>query len=130
MRHSKARADCPEKGQAYGTGAEQAASVLVFGKHVILQTHGKDKYGRTLADVRLPDGTNVNHALEKDGWCWWYPIYAPGNRELEKLEKHAREAKKGLWRDPVHVPPWEWRNIKELGVSRYDPRNPVPPEQY
>src|ERR1043165_9416999 len=63
--------DCPEKGQAFGTRAKQAASALVFGKDVNLDTHGKDKYGRTLADVLLPDGTNVNHILVKDGWCWW-----------------------------------------------------------
>jgi len=32
--------DCPEKGQAFGTRAKQAASALVFGRDVILQTHG------------------------------------------------------------------------------------------
>jgi endonuclease YncB( thermonuclease family) len=73
--------DCPEKGQAYGKRAKQAASVLIFGKQVTLQTHGKDKYGRTIADVLLPDGTNVNHTLVKDGWCWWYRKYAPCDRE-------------------------------------------------
>ena len=31
--------DCPEKGQAYGTRAKQAASAFVFGRDVILQTH-------------------------------------------------------------------------------------------
>jgi len=61
--------DCPEKGQAYGQKAKHAASVLVFGKEVTLQTYGKDKHGRTLADVLLPDGTNVNHELVKEGWC-------------------------------------------------------------
>lgn len=35
--------DCPEKGQAYGQKAKQAASELVYGKQVTLQTHGKDK---------------------------------------------------------------------------------------
>ena len=34
------------------------------------------------------------------GWCWWYRKYAPLDAELEKLEKKAREAKKGLWADP------------------------------
>jgi micrococcal nuclease len=62
--------DCPEKGQVFGTRAKLAASELVFGKEVILQTHGYDKYKRTLADVFLPDGTNVNHTLVKEGWCW------------------------------------------------------------
>ena len=51
----------------------------------------------------------LNQELLKDGWCWWYRKYAPGNRELERLEKHAREAKQGLWVNPAHVPPWQWR---------------------
>lgn len=104
--------DCPEKGQAYGQRAKQAASELIFGKQVTLQTFGKDKYGRTIADVLLPDSTNVNHELVKDGWCWWYRKYAPGNSELEKFEKEAREAKKGLWADPHPVPPWVYRKAK------------------
>jgi endonuclease YncB( thermonuclease family) len=62
--------------------------------------------------VLLSDGTNVNHELVKDGWCWWYRKYAPENTELESLEKDAREAKKGLWADPQPVPPWEWRKQK------------------
>jgi micrococcal nuclease len=66
--------DCPEIGQAYGKRTKQAASELVFGKDVTLQTYGNDKYGRTIADVLLPDGTNVNHALVKEGWCS-PPIY-------------------------------------------------------
>ena len=84
------RIDCPEKGQAYGKRAKQAASELVYGKEVTLQTFGKDKYKRTLGDVILPDGTNANHMLVKDGWCWWYWKYAPGNTTLEGLEKEAR----------------------------------------
>jgi micrococcal nuclease len=33
----------------------------------------------------------------------------PRDVELEKEEKDARDAKKGLWADPHPVPPWEWR---------------------
>ena len=80
-------------------------------KEVTRQTHGKNKYKRTLADVRLLDGTHVNHTLVKDGWCWWYRKYASGDTVLEGLEKDAREAKKGLGA-PIHVPPWEWRKRK------------------
>jgi endonuclease YncB( thermonuclease family) len=61
--------DCPEKGQAFGNNAKHATSDLAFGKDVTIQTHGYDKYKRILADVLLRDGTNVNHALVKDGWC-------------------------------------------------------------
>ena len=71
--------------------------------------HGLDKYHRTIADVLLPDGTNVNYTLVKDGWCWWYRKYAPGDTVLEELENDAREAKKGLWAEPNPISPWEWR---------------------
>ena len=29
--------------------------------------------------MRLLDGTHVNYTLVKDGWCWWYRKYAPGD---------------------------------------------------
>ena len=53
------------------------------------------------------------HALVKEGWCWWYRKYAPGNTVPEGLEKKARENRKGLWTDPQLVSPWGWRKRKE-----------------
>ncbi|MEO7859510.1 MAG: thermonuclease family protein [Nitrospirales bacterium] len=105
--------DCPENGQAYGKKAKQAASALVFGKEVTLRTHGYDKYKRVLGDVILPDGMNLNHELVKQGWCWWYREYAPGDTELERLEVEARGAKKGLWVDPAPIPPWVYRKARK-----------------
>jgi endonuclease YncB( thermonuclease family) len=104
--------DCPEKRQAFGKQAKQAASELVYGKEVTVKTHGHDKYKRTLGDVILPDGMNLNQELVKQGWCWWYKKYAPGDTVLEGLETEAREARIGLWADPQPVPPWEWRKKK------------------
>jgi hypothetical protein len=66
-------------------------------KEFTLQTFGQDKYGRTLTDVILGDGTNVNQELVNQGWCWWYQKYAPGDTVLEGLGKDAREARIGLW---------------------------------
>jgi endonuclease YncB( thermonuclease family) len=74
-------------------------------EEVTLQTRGYDKDKRTLANVLLSDGTNVNHALVKESWCWWYRKYAPGDTVLEGLETEAREDRKGLWTDPQPVPP-------------------------
>jgi endonuclease YncB( thermonuclease family) len=59
--------------------------------------------------VFLPDGTNVNHTLVKDGWCWWYRKYAPGDTVLEGLENETRAGRKGLWADPQPTPPREWQ---------------------
>ena len=74
----------------------------------MLQTYGYDKYKHTLADVLLPDGMNLNQELVKQGWCWWYRKYPPGDTVLERLEREAREGRRGLWADPQPVPPWEW----------------------
>src|SRR5436309_4843474 len=65
--------DCPEKGQPYGTKAKQFTSEMVFGKEVIVQDHGKDnkKYKRTLGDIILPDGRNLNRELVAAGLAWW-----------------------------------------------------------
>src|SRR5215831_2096943 len=104
--------DCPEKGQAYGKKAKQTVSQLVFGKNVTLRTHGLDRYGRTIADVFLADGINVNHELVKEGWCWWYQKYAPEDVILAELQRRARRSGLGLWADPDPVPPWEWRKEK------------------
>ena len=84
------------------------------------QSYGKDKYGRTLADVLLPDGTNINHELVKHGWCWWYREYAPYNFKLAQLEAEAREAKRNLWSHKKPVPPWVYRHpelAKEEGLE-------------
>lgn len=105
--------DCPEKGQPHGKRAKQAVSALVFAKEVIVQTHGLDKYGRTIGDVLLSDGRILNHELVKDGWCWWYRKYAPNDTELEKLESEARQARKGLWNDPAPIPPWNYRKMRQ-----------------
>jgi len=98
--------DCQEKGPAYAQKAKQATSALVLGKEVTLQTYGKDKYQRTLADVLLPDGINVNQTLVKEGWCWWYRKYAPGDTVLESLEQDERDANKKLRADPEPTPLW------------------------
>ena len=71
--------DCPEKGQAYGKKAKQAASDLIFGKEVTIQNPGHDKYRRIIGEVILFQGMNLNQELVKQGWCWWYRKYAPGD---------------------------------------------------
>jgi micrococcal nuclease len=68
--------------------------------------------------VLLLDGTNVNHTLVKDGWCWWYRKYALENTVLEGLEREAREGRKGLWADPVPISPWEYRASRCVMIQR------------
>lgn len=105
--------DCPEKRQAFGKVAKLATSALVFGRTITVKPHDTDRYKRVVAEVFLPDGTNLNQQLVRDGWCWWYRKYAADDTTLEQLEAKARAEKKGLWADPEPVPPWEWRKQKK-----------------
>jgi len=101
--------DAPEKAQPFTNRAKQFVSDLAFGKEVKVEARGQDRYGRTIGDVFLQDGSNLNHEIVRAGFAWWFRRYAPKDKELEKLESGAREARWGLWVDPNPIPPWEFR---------------------
>ena len=101
--------DCPEKRQAFGTRAKQFTSDLVFGKEVTVKPKERDRYGRVVAEIVLPDGRILNQELVRAGLAWWYRRYEPNDETLRALEKEARAARRGLWADPNPVPPWEFR---------------------
>jgi endonuclease YncB( thermonuclease family) len=81
---------------------------MVFGKNVAIKGRGRDRYGRTLGDVILSDGRNLNHEILKAGYGWWFRQYSK-DASLGDLEDEARLAMCGLWADPQPVLPWEWR---------------------
>ena len=66
----------------------------------------------------MPDGMNLNQGLVKQGWCWWYRKYAPGDTVLEGLETDAREGWKGLWADPQPVPPWGFSQSQAGAIAQ------------
>jgi hypothetical protein len=49
---------------------------MVFGKDVAIHVKDTDKYGRTVADVILPDGRTLNRELVRAGLAWWYRKYS------------------------------------------------------
>lgn len=103
--------DCPGKGQAFGAAGKTFTSDLAFGKEVTVHVKDMDRYGRTVAEITLPDGTSLNQQLVGNGLAWWYRKYAPNDQVLQSLEAEARAEPRGLWsQDPV--PPWEWRKEK------------------
>ena len=101
--------DTPERGQPFGTRARQHTSDLAFSNVVTVRHRDTDRYGRTVGEVILPDGSSLNAALVRDGLAWWYRQYAPGDLELAALEEDARSSRRGLWADAEPVAPWDWR---------------------
>ncbi len=93
----------PMKGvERYGKEASEANRKLVDGKKVTLEFDVQqfDKYGRTLAYVYLEDGTFVNAWLVENGYAMVMTI-PPNVKHQElflRLQREAREAKRGLWR--------------------------------
>ena len=117
--------DSPEKNQPFGKKAKQYTSEMVFGKDVTVQSSGKDKYGRTLGEVYLQNGTNVNHELVRQGMAWQYRQYSNSSR-LRGLESEARQEKRGLWREADPTPPWEFRRDRRLTGEDLIPKKRQP----
>ncbi len=110
--------DAPEKNQAFGQRSKQFTSDLAFGKFVRLIEHNKDRYGRTVGTIILPDGRSLNEEIIKEGFAWHYKDYSK-DVKLANLETDARRFKRGLWSDPKAVAPWDFRkNERELAALK------------
>ena len=101
--------DCPELKQPGGIEARALARRLAFGRVLLIESKGRDRYGRTIGRVFLLSGNTLSRELVKAGRCWWYKRYAPDDQYLKELEAEAKADKRGLWANPDPVPPWEWR---------------------
>lgn len=123
--------DCPEGGQAYGGAARRTTQSLALGKRVTIVSKGRDRYGRVLGDVVLPDGRSLSAELIRRGMAWWYRRYAPRSPFAE-LEARARAKRAGLWNGVAPVPPWEFREQqrgtrpRDRGQPRRQPNSSIP----
>jgi micrococcal nuclease len=94
----------PRKGvECFGIEAGEHLRTLLDNHIVTLeydQSQGQiDKYGRTLAYLLLPDGTNVNKKMISDGYAYEYTYGEPYRyqSDFKLAEAEARETQIGLW---------------------------------
>lgn len=89
--------------ECFGQEAADEAAALLQGAVVLLEADDsqddRDRYGRLLRYVYLPDGTNVNAALVRDGYAFEYTYDNPYRYREEFLaDQAAAEADgAGLW---------------------------------
>ena len=102
--------DAPERTQPFGNRSKQALERLVKGEQVRVVERGKDRYDRILGRVYRGD-MDVNAEQVRQGMAWVYRPFAK-DAALYEIEAGAREAKRGLWRDPHPMPPWQWRKTE------------------
>lgn len=106
--------DSPESHQAYGTQAKKFTSKMAFDKMAKVIVHDRDQYGRTVGEIILPDGNNLNASITRHGFAWAYVQYS---KKFVAQEQEAKKFKRGLWADSNPTPPWEFRR----GGSRTSP---------
>jgi micrococcal nuclease len=104
----------------FGPQAYEFTRKLTLGKQVCIYLHPqkdtRDKYGRLLAYVQLPDGSFLNEVLLSEGFAYAdlrfrHDFY----NKYKQLESAARTVKKGLWKNvtPEQMP--RWRQERESG---------------
>jgi micrococcal nuclease len=103
-----AQIDCPEKNQPFGQAAKRYVLDIAAQKIVTVQVDTVDRYGRTVGEVFLPDGSNLNKQIVGAGYAWQYKRYSK-DPAYANHEQEARAAKRGLWQDKAPIPPWKWR---------------------
>lgn len=103
-----AQIDAPEKGQPFGQAAKQYVLDIAALKIITVEVETTDRYGRTVGEVFLPDGSSLNKQIVGAGYAWQYKKYSKDPAYAD-IESGARAAGLGLWQDKAPVPPWEWR---------------------
>lgn len=105
--------DAPELGQAFGPEARKGLRDLVAGRELRVVRRGRDRYGRTLADVYAGE-THLNREMVLQGLAWQFTRYDRSDGLL-RAQFDAYEAERGLWGfvgNAKPVPPWQWRSAR------------------
>ncbi|RQD68111.1 thermonuclease family protein [Desulfonatronovibrio magnus] len=100
--------DAPETGfdggqdQYFAREATQRLEDLVMGRTITMRTgqEPRDRFGRTLAYLYLPDGQNINLLLIRDGYAFYYPHEQQDEEissRLLRAQRQAMEQNLGFW---------------------------------
>ena len=110
--------DAPEINQAYGKQSAKFLADLVKNKVVTIKVDPKrkyDHYDRMLGKVFV-DNKDVELIMIAEGMAWHYK-YHNKEKHYADAELAARAAKKGLWKDPNPIQPYEFRKQQKKSSS-------------
>lgn len=99
-----------QKPQYYARESFNQLTRLAKGKEVRLaavNAKGKDRYGRIVADVLLPDGHSLSDIMVRNGAAFVYPhsdLNPRFQERLRKLQHEAIAAKRGMWAHLLTLP--------------------------
>ena len=106
--------------QPLAAQARDRLAQLLRGQRVglVFERERQDHYGRQLAHLLLPDGTNVEPILLREGLGWAVAIPPDIGQLPECLaaENEAHRAGRGVWGEPAYAPtPAEWLTPNDTG---------------
>ena len=118
--------DSPEATQWYGLNAKQFTSSQVLGKKVSVEPVDIDRYGRTVG-IMSAGSLVINKLLVEHGYAWVYDRYCKRSfcAEWKRLEHRARIEKRGLWKNPRAIPPWNYRRLRRKRSYVLSKKKPV-----
>jgi len=101
--------DAPELCQPGGAEAREALAARVLHRPVRISSSREDDWGRALARVEL-GGQDVGGQLVREGHAWSYR-YRRDAGPYAKEQRQARQARRGLWREPDPMEPRVFRQF-------------------
>jgi len=109
--------DAPERTMAYSQISRRHLRELVINQVVTFDAERLDSFGRTVAVVRLQDGSDVCLAQITAGLAWHFKKYQDEQSDEDRAayaaaEAMAKAARRGLWRIASPMPPWEFREAQ------------------
>lgn len=111
--------DCPEAGQPFSDEAKQFVTKKAFKQEVTVDVLTTDNLGKSVATVRLPDGTDLSQALVAAGLAWCDRENAANDRTLNNLNAKAITEQAGLWKDAVALSPRDYRESHGMPQFTY-----------
>ena len=113
-----AEIDAPESGQPFGKRSKEHLSGLCYQAEAVIRPTTTDRYGRTVARVQCK-GVDANLEMVKAGLAWAFTKYQT-DPAFPEAELHARAHRIGMWAEPGHVPPWDFRHTPQQLVADAD----------
>ncbi len=113
--------DAPELKQPLGKQSRDYLKSLLNQNpdKIIVTSSGKDRYGRTIAEIFIPNPKNPNQELAvnglmiKSGMAYFYGQYAKACKDNAEIyagiEKQAQQERVGVWENKNNVKPWDYR---------------------
>jgi micrococcal nuclease len=109
----------------YGPEAYEYTRSHTLGKQVTVfldtVTQTRDRYGRLLAYIKLPDGAFLNEMLISEGYGYAYtPFKHSFSNKYQQLQSQAKAAKRGLWKNvtPDQMPEWFQRDMQRRAAKK------------